>query len=100
MERRLRALERVVGHTLFQRTADGFVLTDKGNAVLGPAERIEEEVFAFERRLAGNEAQLEGALRISSSDWFGNLHAGARPRRVCPTASEGLRRTADGPKAV
>jgi DNA-binding transcriptional LysR family regulator len=47
------------------------VLTDEGNAVLGHAERIEEEAYAFERRLAGNEAQLEGALRISSSDWFG-----------------------------
>jgi DNA-binding transcriptional LysR family regulator len=71
MGRRLRALEQAVGHTLFQRTADGFVLTDEGNAVLGHAERIEEEALAFERRLAGNEAQLEGALRISSSDWFG-----------------------------
>src|SRR5262249_58936174 len=71
MGRRLRALEQAVGHTLFQRTADGFVLTDEGNAVLGHAERMEEEAFAFERRLAGNDAQLEGALRISSSDWFG-----------------------------
>ena len=71
MGRRLRALEYAVGHTLFQRTADGFVLTDEGNAVLGHAERIEEEAYAFERRLAGNEAQLEGALRISSSAWFG-----------------------------
>ena len=72
MGRRLRALEHAVGHTLFQRTADGFVLTDEGNAVLGHAERIEEEAFAFERRLAGNEAQLEGGLRISSSHWFGS----------------------------
>ena len=71
MGRRLRALEHAVGHTLFQRTADGFVLTDEGNAVLGHAERIEEEAFAFERRLAGSDAQLEGALRLSSSDWFG-----------------------------
>jgi len=71
MGRRIRTLEQAVGHALFQRTADGFVLTDEGNAVLGHAERIEEEALAFERRLAGNEAQLEGALRISSSDWFG-----------------------------
>jgi len=71
MGRRLRALEQAMGHALFQRTAGGFVLTDEGNAVLGHAERIEEEAFAFERRLAGNEAQLEGTLRISSSDWFG-----------------------------
>jgi DNA-binding transcriptional LysR family regulator len=71
MGRRLRALEHAVGHALFQRTAEGFVLTDEGNAVLGHAERIEEEAFAFERRLAGNEAELDGALRLSTFDWFG-----------------------------
>src|SRR6201996_1184526 len=98
MGRRLRALEQAVGHALFQRTAEGFVLTDEGNAVLSHAERIEEEAFAFERRLAGNEAELEGALRLSSFDW--HPHAGARPCRVCPAPSEGLRRTADRPKTI
>lgn len=73
MGRRLRALEEAVGQTLFQRTSDGFVLTDEGQAVLGHTERMEEEALAFERQLAGTEAQLEGNLRISSSDWFGHL---------------------------
>jgi len=73
MGRRLRALESAVGHVLFQRTSDGFVLTDEGSAVLGHAERIEEEVLGFQRRLAGSEAQLEGMLRIAASDWFGTL---------------------------
>ena len=71
MGRRLRALERAVGQTLFQRTADGFVLTDEGAAVLGHAESIEEGALAFERQLAGREQYLDGQLRISSSDWFG-----------------------------
>lgn len=73
MGRRLRALEQAVGQTLFQRTSDGFVLTDEGTAVLGHAERVEEEVLAFQRQLAGRGQQLEGSLRLSSSDWFG-LH--------------------------
>lgn len=73
MGRRLRALEDAVGHVLFQRTVDGLVLTDEGGAVLVHAERIEEEVLAFERVLGGNEAQLEGMLRLSSSDWFGTF---------------------------
>src|SRR6266550_1134682 len=68
MGRRLKALEQAVGHTLFQRTSDGFVLTDEGAAVLVRAERIEEEAIAFERELAGQGRQLEGMLRISSSD--------------------------------
>ena len=71
MGRRLRALEAAVGHTLFQRTGEGFVLTGEGTSVLGHAERMEEEVLAFQRQLAGQEAQLQGMLRLSSSDWFG-----------------------------
>ena len=72
MGRRLRALESAVGHTLFQRTAEGFVLTDEGNAILVHAERIEEEALALQRQLAGQEARLEVMLRLSSSDWFGS----------------------------
>jgi DNA-binding transcriptional LysR family regulator len=69
--RRLRALEEATGQTLFQRTADGFVLTDEGTAVLSLAEQMEETALAMERRLAGETQTLEGVLRISSADWFG-----------------------------
>ncbi|MBY3527607.1 LysR family transcriptional regulator [Rhizobium laguerreae] len=71
MGRRLRALETSLGQTLFQRTTDGFVLTDEGAAVFAGAERIEEEALAVERVLAGDSRQLDGFLRLSSSDWFG-----------------------------
>ena len=71
MGRRLRALEAALGQTLFQRTGDGFVLTHEGAAVLPHAERMEEETLAFQRQLAGVDGQLDGLLRISSSDWFG-----------------------------
>ncbi|WP_395345895.1 LysR family transcriptional regulator [Variovorax sp. UC122_21] len=71
MGRRLRVLEREVGQALFQRGKDGFVLTDEGASVLAHSERMEEEALAFERRLAGQAQQLEGLLRVSSSDWFG-----------------------------
>ena len=52
-------------------TADGFVLTDEGTAVLAHAERIEEEAIALQRQATGTETQLDGSLRLSSSDWFG-----------------------------
>lgn len=71
MGRRLRVLEEQLGHGLFQRGPDGFLLTEEGSSLLAHAERIEEEVIAFERELAGQEQQLEGPLRVSSSDWFG-----------------------------
>ncbi|MET4216518.1 DNA-binding transcriptional LysR family regulator [Bradyrhizobium sp. LB7.2] len=73
MGRRLRALEQSLGQTLFQRTTDGFVLTDEGTAVLRHAERIEEEALALERQASGAETQLDGLLRLSSSDWFGTV---------------------------
>lgn len=69
--RRLNTLETTVGHKLFQRTADGFVLSDEGSAMLSHAERMEEEALAIERQLAGHAHQLEGSLKITSSDWFG-----------------------------
>src|SRR5580692_3574263 len=68
MGRRLRALEQAIGHTLFQRTGDGFVLTDEGSAVLPHAERMEEDAVALQRQLAGHGRQLEGLVRLSSSD--------------------------------
>ena len=71
MGRRLRALELAVGQTLFQRTGEGFVLTEEGTAVLAHAERIEDEAVAFERELDGRDQALIGTLRLSSSDWFG-----------------------------
>ncbi|CAH1655024.1 MULTISPECIES: LysR family transcriptional regulator [unclassified Chelatococcus] len=69
--RRLRALEHATGQTLFQRTADGFVPTEEGAAVITLAEQMEEGALAMERRLAGQEQKLQGSLRISSADWFG-----------------------------
>ena len=71
MGRRLRALERSVGQTLFQRTGEGFVLTDEGAGVLGHAERMEDEALSMERQLAGRDHHFDGMIRLSSSDWFG-----------------------------
>jgi DNA-binding transcriptional LysR family regulator len=71
MGRRLKALEAHLGLPLFQRSADGFLLTDEGALVLTHAERMEEEALAFDRALAGQEDRLSGPLRTSSSDWFG-----------------------------
>jgi len=72
MGRRLRALESATGQTLFQRSHDGFRLTDEGNAVLAHAERMEDGALAIERALAGRTQALRGTLRVSASDWFGH----------------------------
>ncbi|WP_374562976.1 LysR family transcriptional regulator [Ideonella sp.] len=74
MGRRLNALEASLGQALFQRTAEGFVLTDEGASVLADAERMEADALSFSRQLEGAGSRLEGMLRVSASDWFG-LHA-------------------------
>jgi len=71
MGRRLKALEEATGRRLFQRTRDGFILTDDGALVLAHAERMEQEALALTRELAGSDGQLDGQLRVSCSDWFG-----------------------------
>jgi DNA-binding transcriptional LysR family regulator len=68
--RRLQALEKALSRTLFQRTADGYVLTGEGQAVLTHIEQMEEQATAVERKLAGH-AGLEGLVRISTTEWFG-----------------------------
>ncbi|UPG94566.1 LysR family transcriptional regulator [Luteibacter aegosomatissinici] len=71
MGRRIRALEEALGTTLFQRTSEGFVLTDEGAAVLAHAERMEAEALGIARAASGQAGALDGVLRVSSSDWFG-----------------------------
>jgi len=70
--RRLRALEEALGHKLFQRTAEGFVLTEEGNAMRAPAERMEQEALAIDRQVIGRTRHIEGVLRLTSFDWFGS----------------------------
>lgn len=68
--RRIQSLELSLGLKLFQRTAEGFLLTEAGLALLPAARRMAEEADAAMRQLAGQEERLTGTLRISSFDWF------------------------------
>lgn len=68
--RRIHALEGDVGHPLFQRHANGVLLTEAGTRVLRMAEDMEASALAFQRRLAGEDGRLDGPLRISCADWF------------------------------
>lgn len=68
--RRIKVLEDEAQQALFRRTSDGLLLTDAGDAVMALAESMENSALAMERRLAGNDARLEGLLRISAAEWF------------------------------
>lgn len=66
--RRLKALETTLGVRLFDRTPDGFLPTPAGDELLSVAERVEGEVLSVEGRVLGQDAQLQGKLRISTVD--------------------------------
>lgn len=71
LSRRLRSMEMALGQKVFQRTGSGFALTDEGLLLLPHALRAEEEFLAMERQLEGASAELQGQIRVASSDWFG-----------------------------
>lgn len=68
--RRIKVLEEAAGQALFRRTADGLVLTDAGDRIVGVAEAMEQSALSMERRLSGNHERLEGVLRIGCAEWF------------------------------
>lgn len=68
--RRVETLETRLGVKLFDRHRDGFLLTDAGKEMIAGAERVERELAAMERGLAGQDARLEGPVRVTCTDPF------------------------------
>ncbi|HLL24426.1 MAG TPA: LysR family transcriptional regulator [Kofleriaceae bacterium] len=68
--RRVETLERRLGVKLFDRNRDGYLLTDAGQDMLAGAERVEREMAAIERGLAGQDARLEGRVRVTCTDAY------------------------------
>jgi DNA-binding transcriptional LysR family regulator len=69
--RRLAVLEETLGVHLFDRTPDGYAITPTGERFLAHAERMECEAEDVTREIAGEEARLTGAVRITAADAFG-----------------------------
>jgi DNA-binding transcriptional LysR family regulator len=68
--RRVEALESRLGARLFDRHRDGYLLTDAGHEMVAGAERVEREMAALERGLIGQDARLEGHIRVTCTDPF------------------------------
>lgn len=68
VSRRLAALERATGATLFVRTPEGLKATPAGRTLLTHAERIEGEVLTSERELLALPAKVAGPLRVTGGD--------------------------------
>ncbi|MBN8941240.1 MAG: LysR family transcriptional regulator [Rhizobiales bacterium] len=70
--RRLAAIEATLGASLFERRRSGYVPTPAGQEMIALAERIEADLTASTRKLAGWSQAPAGELRVTTSD---ALHA-------------------------
>ncbi|KTT73713.1 LysR family transcriptional regulator [Sphingomonas endophytica] len=68
--RRLRRLEARLGHTLFEQTREGQVLTEAGEALLAQVEQMQNAAERIVESRHGPET-LAGLLRVSVSEGFG-----------------------------
>jgi DNA-binding transcriptional LysR family regulator len=66
--RRLGALEAQIGVRLFERFRDGYTATAAGEEVIALAGRIDADVTAIERRLAGQDLRPSGLVRVTTTD--------------------------------
>ena len=68
--RRVEALEVQLAARLFDRSRDGYTLTDAGALMVPGAERVEREMAALELELAGQDERLAGPVRVTCCDEY------------------------------
>jgi DNA-binding transcriptional LysR family regulator len=66
--RRLGEIETRLGVGLFNRSRRGYAATVAGEEAAAAARRVEAEVLAVERRLAGRDLRPSGRLRVTTTD--------------------------------
>jgi DNA-binding transcriptional LysR family regulator len=66
--RRLKQIEEAIGAPLFEKHRAGYTLTAPGEEFAALAARVDDDVAALMRRLAGREIQPAGELRIATND--------------------------------
>lgn len=70
--RRLAAMEAALGARLFSRQTREFTLTPAGDAILSTAIRVEEAMLSLARAVEGDDARLEGEVRVTTNEAFAN----------------------------
>jgi DNA-binding transcriptional LysR family regulator len=66
--RRLNQIERQLGVRLFERRRSGYTPTSAGAEVTALAGRLEHDIAALERRIAGRDQRSAGTVRITTTD--------------------------------
>lgn len=70
--RRITALKSSIGARLFDRSAQGYALTEAGRALLVHAEAVEAQLSAAAAELGGRPDRLSGTVRIGAPDGVSN----------------------------
>ncbi|MEL7043683.1 MAG: LysR family transcriptional regulator [Pseudomonadota bacterium] len=63
--RRLDDFERELGTRLFDRTPEGYRMTQSAENLLPTAEQVEDLLLAAERRVSGDDQELQGLIRLT-----------------------------------
>lgn len=66
--RRLKQIEDALGALLFERHRTGYALTPAGEEMVALANRLDEEITAVGRKMAGREPAPSGELRVTTPD--------------------------------
>lgn len=83
LSRRMYALEKDLGVTLFDRRLSGYPLTTQGERLLARAEEIESGMIGIQSAIAGDDAQVAGTVRIGAPDGFGTAFLAPRIGALC-----------------
>jgi DNA-binding transcriptional LysR family regulator len=66
--RRLGQLEEALGTKVFERHRTGYTLTSVGEEMVAVAQKVDDEITALTRKLAGREIMPSGELRVTTND--------------------------------
>src|SRR6266481_167280 len=78
VSRRVAELERGLNCKLFDRGANGFVLTDAGQKLFNYAEAIESSALAIEENVAGVASEPTGDVRVATMEGIGSFYLAPR----------------------
>lgn len=70
--RRITALEEALGAKLFDRSPQGYAMTEAGQALMDYAQAIENHVSAATEEVGGHSERLSGTVRIGAPDGVSN----------------------------
>ena len=69
--RRIKAFENELGTHLFEKTPDGYQLTNSGESLFSEVRSMELAVSTISRRIVGADQRIEGEVAITTTDTIG-----------------------------